>query len=311
MGTTLHVTALAADRGAGVAAIEAAFAAVARLDSLLSTWRDDSEIARLNAAPAGAPVPLSAELFTLLAEALRWCRATGGAFDPAVGPLVDAWDLRGRGRMPSAAELARARAAAGCDAVTLDAATRTGRRRSRLSWLDTGGFGKGAALRSALAALVGRGAEAGLLDFGGQVLVFGHPPAGDGWRIPVAHPAHRTAAALKLRLPGGLSAATSAQSERFVTLADTTLGHILDPRSGRPVAPWGSVTVVAADPAEADALSTALFVLGPEAGPRWAEHHAVAALFLVDRDGRLEVRSAGGADRFVVQDVKDTITIGG
>src|SRR5688572_29597641 len=100
MGTTLRIAVASEDRASGIAAIESAFGAVRRVDDLLSTWRDDSEIARLNRAPANAPVALSAELYALLREAVHWSRETGGAFDPAVGALVDAWDLREAGRIP-------------------------------------------------------------------------------------------------------------------------------------------------------------------------------------------------------------------
>lgn len=100
MGTTLRVEVAAPDRRAALAAIQQAFDTVAQLESVLSTWREDSEIGRLNRAVPGEPVTLSATLSLLLAEASHWSRETDGAFDPGVGALVDAWDLRGRGREP-------------------------------------------------------------------------------------------------------------------------------------------------------------------------------------------------------------------
>jgi len=138
MGTTLSVGVVAVDRAAGIAAIESAFDAVRRVDDLLSTWRDDSEIARLNHAPPGVPVPLSADLYALLQEAARWSRETGGAFDPSVGALVDAWDLRGEGRVPSRTQLTAARAATGLRRFELNDTGATGLRRDSTAWLDTG-----------------------------------------------------------------------------------------------------------------------------------------------------------------------------
>lgn len=306
MGTTLHALVAAPSRDEGVRASERAFAAVRRVDDLLSTWRDDSELARLNRATPGAPVVLSADLWTLLDEARRWSGATDGAFDPGVGALVDAWDLRGAGRHPDAAALAAARAATGLAHFDFEPATRVARRDAAAAWLDSGGFGKGAALRLAARALDSAGVRNALLNFGGQVLAIGAPvsdPDGAGaWTVTVAHPSRRSEVVAALRLRDG-SAATSSQSERSLDAAGGRIGHLLDPRTGRPVPAWGSVTVVAADAAVADILSTALFVLGPIDGLRWARARTdVAALFLVERDGVLDARCNRAMTKLLVQD---------
>lgn len=286
MGTTLRVR-VAAERVAGIAAIEQAFDAVRRVDGLLSTWRDDSEIARLNRAPVGAPVTLSFELHAFLREAARWSRQTAGAFDPAVGALVDAWDLRGAGRVPSPERLEAARDASGLERFGLSDDGPVAVRRDAAAWLDTGAFGKGIALREAGRALRAAGIRSALLNFGGQVMALG-PEQGEEWTVPVAHPSRRTEPVLSLRLRGR-SASTSSQSERSLGAGGRRIGHVLDPRSGRPVDGWGSVTVVAEDPAVADMVSTALLVMGPEAGRRWAEDRQdLGVLFLIERDGRLE-----------------------
>ncbi len=290
MGTTLTVAVAAARREDAIRAIDSAFDAVRRLEAMLSTWRDDSEIARLNQAPSGAPVVLSAELYGLLAEAGRWCRATGGTFDPAIGALVDAWDLRGSGRLPSPVELKAARAATGLSLFTFADASHTASRSNPRAWIDTGGFGKGVALREARAVLQRAGARRAMLNFGGQVLVMGSDPAGGDWIVPVAHPSRRTEPIARLRLRDR-SASTSSQSEHAVTVGHRRLGHIIDPRSGEPVPAWGSVTVIAEDPAVADIVSTALLVLGPEAGLRWAERRDdLGVLFLIERGGQVVPR---------------------
>lgn len=302
MGTRLNARVAAPDREAALAATELVFAEVRRLDALLSSWRDDSELARLNEAPPGRQLRVARELAELLLEAEGLTRRTSGAFDPGVGALVDAWDLRGEGRRPAEQELRAALAAAGMRhfKVRLDGAAV---RLTPGAWVDTGAFGKGAALRSAREALHLAGVEAAVLDFGGQILALGpgeaaepEPmtwspadraarPAPGAWEIAVAHPARRAEPAARLRLRDA-SAATTSASERFVTADGERLGHVLDPRSGRPAPAWGSVTVVSDDPLLADALSTALFVLGPQEGAAWARAEGVAALFLY--------RSAGG-----------------
>ncbi|MGH7545140.1 MAG: FAD:protein FMN transferase [Gemmatimonadota bacterium] len=280
MGTTLRARVEAESRESGIAAIEAAFGEVRRMEGVLSTWREGTEMARLNAAPVGEWFRASGELFSLLVEARGWWRETGGAFDPGVGSLVTAWDLRGQGRRPAPAELAAALAESGFGHFELDEFRGAIRRTREGAWIDTGGFGKGAALRAAKAALLEAGVRSALLDFGGQLLAFGSQEGGSGWRVAVADPSRRGKPAARLVLHDA-SAATTAASERFVSVDGERLGHVLDPRSGRPVAAWGSVTVVAEDPLAADVLSTALFVLGPEEGRRWLRAHGdVRALFL-------------------------------
>jgi thiamine biosynthesis lipoprotein len=127
-------------------------------------------------------------------------------------------------------------------------------------------------------AVLAAGADAALVNFGGQILAVGTngEPA---WRVTVADPAIRERAAATLAVMEG-SVATTSQSERMAVVEGDTLGHVLDPRTGTPVPAWGSVTVVDADPLRADVLSTALFVLGPAEGWAWAEDHRIAALFL-------------------------------
>jgi thiamine biosynthesis lipoprotein len=306
MGTTLHIAVAAPSRASAIRAIDDAFRAVRRSDSLLSTWRDDSEIARLNHSWPRQPVPLSPELYVLLQETARWSRLTTGAFDPAIGSLVDAWDLRGTGRVPSTAALARARGAAGFRHFVFTRPSRTVSRDDSAAWIDTGGFGKGVALREARRALAHRGIRSAILNFGGQVLVVGPNRHGDDWTVPVAHPSRRAQPSAWLH-GRDWSASTSSQSERFVTAGGKRLGHILDPRSGVPVPAWGSVTAVAQDPAVADVVSTALFVLGPEEGLRWAQRRDdVGVLFLIERHGTLVRRWNRALEEFMVMETAMT-----
>ncbi|HEY7479183.1 MAG TPA: FAD:protein FMN transferase [Gemmatimonadales bacterium] len=301
MGTTLRIGVRAPDRKAGIAAIEEAFHAVRRDDSLLSTWRDDSEITRLNRAPAGTPVVLPVELYRLLRDCQRWSRETGGAFDPGIGALVDVWDLRRAGRIPSAAELSAARARSGIGRFSFADRSHSVTRSRAGAWIDTGAFGKGAALGSARSALRRHGIESAFLNFGGQVLALGADRGAD-WIVPVADPARRAEPVMRLRLRGR-SASTSAQSERWVEVEGRKLGHILDPRSGEPVPAWGSVTVVAEDPTLADVYSTALLVLGPERAIAWGRSRQdLGVLVLEDRQGRLVPRWNNGLTPFLLQD---------
>lgn len=288
MGTLLRARVAADRRETAVAASEAVFSAVRAEEALLSTWEDGTALSRLNRAPVGRAVRVPGRLLALLEEAWTWSARLEGAFDPAVGALVEAWDLRGEGRRPAPGRLRRARAASGRSCFELRPAAGEAVRRCEGAWIDAGGFGKGSALRRARRALEGSGAAGALLDFGGQLLALGAPPGGDAWSVTVAHPERRGEPVLRLRV-AGRSVATTGTSERGVAVDGRRMGHVLDPRTGRPAPAWGSVTVVARDPMEADLLSTALYVLGPTPGLARARGlEDVGVLFLeLSEDGRL------------------------
>src|SRR5262245_58449936 len=294
MGAPLTVEA----RGRDVeGAIEAAFVEVARLESILSNWRPDSEVSRVNREAARHPLVVSEDFYAALSSALRWAEATDGRFDPTVEPLVRRFGLRGpEGRLPGTGEPPASdtpTGPVGWRAMRLDSVHRTIAFDAEGMGIDFGGIGKGIALDAAAAVLRRAGVESAMLDFAGQVLVIGAAPLPDGWTIGIADPDDRLAAAFAVRLERG-SLATSGNSERPVVSSGRTVGHILDPRTGQPVAWNGSVTVLAEDATAADALSTALFVLGPKQGVAWAAERGIQVLFLErNAQGRLIRHSTG------------------
>ena len=256
-------------------ALDAALDHVAALESRLSNWRPASELSRLNA--TGSADDASEPLRAVLDSALVLAELTQGAFDPSVEPLTRVWDLRGAGRAPDAHELAAAR-------------SRVDWRRVRLTGssvslggalLDLGGVGKGFALDRAAAVLRERGVRAATLDAGGQLLLLGD----DECATWVAHPARRDTPAARVVFAGG-SLSTSSQSERFVRAAGRRIGHILDPRSGQPLATRASVSVWAASGTRADALSTGLLVLGREAAGAFAAAHPEIGVLWLEPAGR-------------------------
>ena len=280
MGTEMRAVACAESRESGVAALEAAFAAIREVENRLSTWIEASELSRLNAAPPRQWVELSGPTARLLVEMRAWSARTHGAFDPAVGMLLNAWDVRGAGRVPADAELARALDATGIRFVEIDSDNPRARR-LRGVLLDAGAFGKGAGLRAAEAALLQvAGLHSAVLDFGGQIEIVTRSGSAQRWTIEVADAARRQAPLERIRT-GPVSVATTGASERFFEVDGRRFGHVIDPRSGRPVPAWGSVTVVAADPVTADVLSTALFVMGPETAIEWSGKTDVGVLLQI------------------------------
>ena len=141
MGTAFALTVSAPTRERALAASEAAVRAVEAAESLLSTWREDTPLARLNAAAPGERLPVTPKLFTLLKSVFAWEERTGGAFDPAVAPLVRVWGLRSGGRVPGAAELAAARRASDPSLFTFEESPLRVFRRDALAGIDEGAWG--------------------------------------------------------------------------------------------------------------------------------------------------------------------------
>jgi thiamine biosynthesis lipoprotein len=241
MGTVCEV-AVPAGHEAG---IELAFAEAKRVEQMLSTWIDNSELSRLN---RGETTP-SPELQSLLEQTAEWSRRTNGAFDPRIKPLIDAWKTREAGALPDRALIAQAM--------------------QSKRW-EEGAFGKGYALDRMLAKLT---APEAMIDFGGQLAVRGE------LRVTIADPEHRQRPVVALTLRDA-SLSTSSGSEKTFEVGGRRFSHIIDPRSGDALAPRGSASVIADDATTADILSTALYVMGEDEGLRWADAQGVAAIFI-------------------------------
>ena len=283
MGTVVSLTTFSEHRDSGLKHLEAMVAALEDAETELSTWRHESLLSRLNRIPVNTRVAVPTSVCRLLRELHYWHRETDGAFDPALGTLIDTWDLRASGRVPSSTELGTALETAGLDHFQIEPQSCRVIRRREVT-LDAGGFGKGEAL-DRLASVDGGAALPWLVDLGGQIMVHGHPPRATGWPIAIAHPEHRHEPLVELSLTTG-SLATSGGSERDLTLDGRRLGHILNPRVGRPAGFRGAVTVWHERALVADVLSTALYVMGPERGITWPHAHGIAACFQVVRDNR-------------------------
>ena len=250
MGTVLTVTVVAADEPTARMLADAAIDEARRWDDLLTTWRPEGELARLNAAAGGPPMTVSLALAGALRAMQALSHATGGAFDPGVGPLVARWRGADPPQPPPAAgdatRIATALTLAGDRAQLRDGAA-----------LDAGGIGKGIALDAIAAQLRARGARAAFLDFGGSSqLAIGAPEDGaGGWRVAIGG-----AAAGSVR--GTIVLRDAALSTSRASGGPSPAGPILDPRSGAPVAAPRLATARAADATTAEAWSKALIVDG-------------------------------------------------
>ncbi len=300
MGTKAWVTiAGMSDRDADRAA-QAAFREMYRIESVMSTWRPSSEISRLNADSSGAPFAASSELYSLIDSSLFYSRATMGAFDVTVRPLVRLWGFQGgEAKLPPDSEIARAMSLVGSGKVALDP-SRSTIALPRGMQIDLAGVAKGYAVDRCVAVLAGLGVRNALVNIGGNIYAMGAHPGKAGWSVGVRDPngGLETVGTLVLR---DEAVATSGNYENFVEIEGTRYGHIIDPRTGWPVSHVLSVTVVAPTGLASDALSTGLFVLGPGDAPAVVERlPGVAALFALANDRGIVYRSAGDLDRRLI-----------
>ncbi|UCG84992.1 MAG: FAD:protein FMN transferase [Gemmatimonadota bacterium] len=282
MGTTVEIYLYASSGERAAELLEAAFAEIERVEAALSAYRPTSEISRINATAARAPVVTDPEVFGLIALALDYGRRSDGAFDITVGPLVKAWGFfRADGCHPSPAELSEARAKIGWQRVALDHAERTIRFLTPGIELDLGGIGKGFALDRAAHILRRHGVTTALLGAGrSSYLAIGAPSGTEGWAITVPDPSDSARALSEVQLRDR-SLSTSGADQKYFDLDGRRYSHVIDPRTGQPTTGMIQVTVTALTAIDSDALSTAVFVLGPERGADLIEDTAGATALLV------------------------------
>jgi len=249
-------------------AAAAAFDRIAELDAALSDYRIDSELNRLSEQAGQGPVPLSPDLFDVLIRSIDLARATGGAFDPTVGPIVRIWrEARETGELPDPAALEQATALVGYEKLVIDPKMRFAILESPDMRLDLGGIGKGYAADRALRTLRFVGCPNALVDVGGDLAIGDPPPGRDGWRIETRYAGDHGAATTVLANCG---IATSSDAEQAMVIGGERFSHIIDPRSGDPLRDSRGVSVVAPDATSADALASAFSVLGDEESRRMA-----------------------------------------
>ena len=263
------------------AAADAAQTEIFRLDALLSAQDANSEIARLN---AGDP-EISGETAELLRRALELSRLTDGAFDPTLYPVSEAWGFFSEDRrVPEEAELRSLLGKTGWQSVRVDAARVT---MPEGFALDPGGIGKGYACAAAKAVLKEAGARSALLSLGGNVSALGAKPDGSPWHIAVQHPEGDFLGTVDVT---DECVVTSGGYQRFFEKDGVRYHHILDPRTGRPAeSGLSSVSVVSSDDTAADALSTALFVMGREEAERFWRKNGGFEMILLTDDGSLYI----------------------
>jgi thiamine biosynthesis lipoprotein len=285
MGTAIRVEVWHERASEARAAIEAVLAEIDRIERLMSTYREDSELSRINRTAAEGPVPIGAELADLIARSLEFSDLTEGAFDVTYASVGHLYDYR-KGVKPSTERIEEALPAVDYRHLRLD------RERLRIEYsregvvVNLGGIAKGYAIERAAGLLRERGIRHALVNAGGDTRFLGDR-RGRPWLVGVRHPDDPRG--IVTRIPVADEAvSTSGDYERFFDLDGERYHHIINPSTGTSARDVRSVTVIGPDATTTDALSTSVFVLGPERGLALIDRLPGIEAIIVDREGRLQ-----------------------
>lgn len=270
--------------GSSAAADDAA-RQINQLEQQLSVTRPESEIARLN---AGGSAALTPETAALLRQSLALCRLTGGALDITIGPVTELWGFStGDYRLPQPDELAAALERVDYRAVTWSGDTLT---LPQGGAVVLGAVAKGYAADVLCQQLRQAGVGSAILSLGGNVQTLGSKPGGGDWQVAIRDPADSDALLGTLSIAGSAAVVTSGGYQRCFEEGGTVYHHILDPATGYPAhSGLVSVTIVAQSGLYADALSTAVYVMGKDAALSLWRQQGDFDMVLVDDDGRVYI----------------------
>lgn len=305
MGVEFEIVLYASDAAAAEAAITKGFARVAALDQSMSDYNPESELSKLSETstvlpgttstdppPTAKPIPLSDDLWNVLAYSQELSRQSNGAFDVTIGPLTKLWRrARRQNQLPAAERLAEARASVGYKFLKLDPDHRTAQLLRANMRLDLGGVAKGLAAEEALAEIKRAGIAQALVRASGDIAAGDPPPGETGWRIGIAPISPDDPPTRFVRL-ANQAISTSGDSRQHLVVEGKRYSHIIDPRTGNGVSGRSSVSVIAPRGMQADALATAVSILGPEKGLELIRHTKGAELLMVVENEQGQQREA-------------------
>ena len=286
MGSRFEITAVHPDRSLAKEAVKLAYDEVDRIETLISSWREDSETSRINRNAGIHPVQVSSELLNLIRRAIKVSDLTKGAFDITFASVGRLWDFKDSNpKLPDAAEIKQALENVDYKKVVIDEKAGTVFLSQRKMRIGLGGIGKGYAANRAAILMQEKGVLGGVVNAGGDLFAFGHQDGGEAWTVGVADPSKRDQVLASLELTNQ-AVVTSGDYESFFVIDGKRYSHILDPRTGYPVAQLRSVTIICPDAELADALATATSVLGPSEGMELINRLRGVEAVLIDATGR-------------------------
>ena len=260
------------------------------IDKSMSTYNPDSELSKINQNRSSSWLPVSADLYQVLDDAIKISNLTNGAFDITVGPLVNLWGFGPEQKdktIPSEQDIRSRLANTGYHNLALRSDPRSVSKKLPDMYIDLSGIAKGYGVDKVAEFLEGLGFLNYLVDIGGEVRVRGINPEGIPWKIGIERPVAGQRSVQRVIPLRSIAMATSGDYRNFFEVNGKRYSHTIDPKTGRPVTHnLDSVTVLNPSTAIADALATGLLVLGPTSAPELAVKHGIAAYFIVrTRDG--------------------------
>ncbi|WP_246072811.1 FAD:protein FMN transferase [Paenibacillus dokdonensis] len=280
------------------------------MDQELSRTLQTSELYKVNQSAGKQAVHVSQDTFDVVKKALDYAVQTGGLYDPTVGPLVSLWNIGNEGaHVPANNELASARSLIGYKNVLLNSEERTIKLTRPGMALDLGGIGKGYAADRVAAYLRKHQVESAMFNLGGSsIIALGSKPGGLSWNIGLQDPDQSRGTSLGSMQIHNKTIDSSGVYERFFVENGVKYHHILDPRTGYPSqSGLKSVTIISDSAADADALSTAVFIMGLEEGLKYIEKQAGVEAFFITDDNRI-YKSSGLKDQIHFNNPEYTVT---
>lgn len=287
MDTFCEISCYSNDRNNAIAAMDAAFREMQRIESIFSKFDENSAVSKINRLAGEEKVNVSKEVFNLTEDSIYYSQISGGAFDITVAPLMDIWGFVSRHKaIPDKEAIDNALRSVGYKDIELDSKESSIRFLNKGTKIDFGGIAKGYAVDRAKDVLVSHGIKDALINLGGNMFALGGAHGKKNWKIGVQDPRNKSKLLKSFEL-NDRAISTSGNYERFFEIGGKRYSHIINPITGEPCQGIISVTVAADSGEASDALSTAIFVMGEEKGLSLAKSIQGIEVMMLKEDGRL------------------------
>ncbi len=286
MGSRFELIAISPDSSASVNAVNRGYREIDRIEKLISSWNPHSETSRINEAAGATAVKVSRELFDLIYRSIKVSKLTKGAYDISFAGMETLWKFERQdlSELPDSAEVMQAAERVNYQNIILDPKETTVFLKYPGMKIGFGSIGKGYAANQAMKIMKESGISSGMVDAGGDIITWGTDKDGNSWSMGIADPNHHGRIMAWLTLQD-MALVTSGDYQKFFTYQGRRYGHILDPRSGFPATGLKSVSILCPDAELADALATAVYVLGETEGMKLINTlDAVEGLIISDDD---------------------------
>lgn len=287
MDTFCEISCYGGNKDAAISAIDSAFKEMERIEKVFSKFNEHSEVSKINRLAGFEKTEVSEEVFKLTERSVYYSSISGGAFDITVAPLMEIWGfVRKHKSIPDKETIKNASEGVGYNNIKLDYRGLFIKFLNKKTKIDFGGIAKGYAVDRARHILEAAGVKNGLINLGGNIFALGRAPGGNKWKIGVEDPRNKGELLHSFELTD-MAISTSGNYERFFEMGGKRYSHIINPVTGEPCQGIISVTVMADSAEQADALSTAIFVMGEEKGLTLAKSIKGIKVLILKEDGRL------------------------